>query len=459
VDIITAGGLVKAGSTGGATQYWTQLVLVLAIPFIILAVVIKSISWAGQPMGLGKAYGMLTTTTLVLAGAAAGALAGSGVGALPGAYAGKAASPGGGEGGGGAGASGSGSGGGGGSEGSAAGAAAAGGTPGGPGDETLDTRMQRRSGEDVKSAGTTGNGSGGVIGERVNAAREAVNKRRPKYQAAQYKQQASWLDEQLDRGEIHLGNADEMGLLEEEPANMNRTATIEDGQISYEAAGGETVEQDLTAKRDALRDQAKRNERYSKAGGVIAAGAAKAGRGLAKTGKETVRAGAYGMAQRPAIYAFSRLRSQSGDGTETAQSPGYATSVANEPVEGVTAARFNERASGELPNAAHLLGSGQGLKVERAQDTPDGVKGYQLVDEATGEAVQFRADQSDVHPDAPQRLEEAAAADERIRLRNVRRQQLHSGDDATQWVVPTEETQVEFVQGGESGSTTTGGGQ
>jgi len=87
------------GSAEWVSAIWSQLVMTLLLPFLLIATVWKLISWAGEPLGVGNAI----TGALVAAGAAltagAGALGGMAGGAGGGAGAGGAAGAGGGAGG------------------------------------------------------------------------------------------------------------------------------------------------------------------------------------------------------------------------------------------------------------------------------------------------------------------------------------------------------------------------
>jgi type IV secretion system protein TrbL len=324
VSIVTAGGIMEA-SGDPAVTFWKQLVLALAVPFIILAIVWKSISWAGKPIGLGKAYGMLSTTAFILASAGVGAVAGGATGALPGGQdrgSGSSRSSGSGAGGG---ATGSGTSGGGGSS---AGAS-------GNGTSSLGERMRERAGQTVDKATEY---APETVTERAAAARERLSQVRPSRRAAQAQQRKDYLTDRLRDREVELGEAYERGVLVDEPANPDRTVSIDDmGRISYTTAGGQEATVNLQSQRKTLARREKALRVGGKAGGKAArstASAIKKVPGAAKRGtKATVKAGAYGMAEPKAVYAYSAAqrkriaeqndtggRSSGGDGGVTADS-------------------------------------------------------------------------------------------------------------------------------------------
>ena len=332
VSIVTAGGIMEA-SGDPAVTFWKQLGLALAVPFIIFAIVWKSISWAGKPIGLGKAYGMLSTTAFILASAGAGAVAGGATGALPGGQdrgrgSGGAKSSGA--------AAGSGSSTSGGS-GSSAGASR-------NGTSSLGERMRERAGQTVNKATEY---APDAVSERASAARERLSQVRPSRRAAQAQQRKQYVTNSLRDREVELGEAYERGVLVDEPANPDRVVPVDDeGRISYTTARGQRATVNLQSQRQTLARKEKAFQVGGKAGGKTArttASAIKKVPGAAKRGtKTTVKAGAYGMAEPKAVYAYSaaqrkRIAEQNATG---GRNPGGGG-------DGTTHSRSNESANGE----------------------------------------------------------------------------------------------------------------
>jgi hypothetical protein len=145
-------GLSGFSSSFGSAQWvsaiWSQLVLTLLLPFLLIATVWKLISWAGEPLGVGNAI----TGALVAAGAALTA----GAGALGGMA--------GGAGGGGAAGAGGGAGGAGGAAGAGGGASGAGGAAG-----PSASSMAQSAGGGGGSVGTGSSSGGGGVGASGSA--------------------------------------------------------------------------------------------------------------------------------------------------------------------------------------------------------------------------------------------------------------------------------------------------
>ncbi|QLH82174.1 hypothetical protein [Halosimplex pelagicum] len=131
------------GSAQWVSAIWSQLVLTLLLPFLLIATVWKLISWAGEPLGVGNAI----TGALVAAGAAITA----GMGGLAGMAGGAGGGAGGSAGAGGA----AGAGGG-------AGAGGAAGAGGGAGAGPSASSMAQSAGGGGGSVGTGSSSSGGV---------------------------------------------------------------------------------------------------------------------------------------------------------------------------------------------------------------------------------------------------------------------------------------------------------
>jgi type IV secretion system protein TrbL len=125
-SVIMTGGVItgQGGVAGTIHELGVSIVLVLLMPLVLFVVVYKVISWAGQPMGVGDAFGMAIAATVAAVGAATvigGGVAAGGAGAA----AGGAGATGGGSAGGGA-AAGTGAGGSSGAAGASAGSAGGG---------------------------------------------------------------------------------------------------------------------------------------------------------------------------------------------------------------------------------------------------------------------------------------------------------------------------------------------
>jgi type IV secretion system protein TrbL len=317
ISVITEGGIMEAGGSSAVT-YWTQLVSSLAIPFLIVAIVWKSISWAGKPIGIGKAYGMLSTTAFVLASAGTGAVAGGASGAIPGGQdsegdAGGGRSSGGSSGGGGSG----------GDSGAGGGTAASGHTS-----ASLGERMRTKAGSTVDKATEY---APDKITEPASQAKSGAAKALPSNRASANKQRKEYVTDSLAEGEVELGEAYEQGVLIDEPANPNETVPVEeDGIITYTTVRGREQTVNLPKRRQTFAKREKAANLSSAAGGTAAsvtAGALKKTPSAAWQGtKATMRAGAYGMAEPKAVYAYSaaqrRRQSPANNGSTTTPDDG-----------------------------------------------------------------------------------------------------------------------------------------
>jgi hypothetical protein len=341
MKVIMAGGVVQAGAGGGATRYWTQLVLVVLVPFVLVAIVFKAISWAGQPMGIGKAVGMATTAAMAAGGAAAGAAAGKG--AVAGADAGGSAA-------GAVSASGGGGNGGSGSRrksGSSNGGSSSGGTPraaidnGNLGDQMdgdvqsagkgrppsyFDDAAVQAAGmkESAKSAAV--NNRGTRYGKsKLGRMREGVQNRRPSNVAQSYKEDADWLKDQVDDQSVDLGEAHERGLLDEEPKYDKEAEVRPSGEIRYQTRDGDWKKENMEDRHEALvknfKIAATRSHSAEKAAAATAVSmkaGKKGGKATAKTGAATLRAGAYGMGGYAPIMAHDRAKQKHSDDGQAA---------------------------------------------------------------------------------------------------------------------------------------------
>ncbi|WP_424016117.1 hypothetical protein ACOZ4N_00520 (plasmid) [Halorientalis pallida] len=338
MKVIMAGGVVQAGAGGGATRYWTQLVLVVLVPFVLVAIVFKAISWAGQPMGVGKAVGMATTAAMAAGGAAAGAAAGKG--AVAGADAGGSAA-------GAVSASGGGGNGGSGSRrrsGSSNGGSSSGGTPraaidnGNLGDQ-MDGDVQSAGkgrppsyfdGAAAQAAGVKERAKSAVANSRgVQAAKNEVSNirrgarnRRPSNFAQSYRENAEWLEDQADSGSLDLSEAHERGILGDEPVFDGEVDIPESKNVRYMTSSGEWQTVDLDDRYQTMMRNSKiaatgshSAEKAAAATAVSMKAGKKGGKATAKTGAATLRAGAYGMGGYAPVMAHDRAKQKhSGDG-------------------------------------------------------------------------------------------------------------------------------------------------
>jgi type IV secretion system protein TrbL len=88
-SVIMTGGVItgQGGVAGTIHELGVSIVLVLLMPLVLFVVVYKVISWAGQPMGVGDAFGMAIAATVAAVGAATvigGGVAAGGAGAAAG---------------------------------------------------------------------------------------------------------------------------------------------------------------------------------------------------------------------------------------------------------------------------------------------------------------------------------------------------------------------------------------
>jgi type IV secretion system protein TrbL len=341
MDVIMAGGVVQAGSGSGATKFWTQLVLVCAVPFVLVAIVFKTISWAGQPMGIGKAVGMVTTAAMAAGGAAAGAAAGKG--AVAGADAGGSA----------AGAV-SASGGGGGGSGSRrrSGSGGSGGSSSGttPRAAIDNGKLGDQMDGDVQSAGKgrppsyfddaavqaagvkesaksmVANNRGTKYGKsRISDIRTGVQNRRPSNVAQSYKEDADWLKEQVDDQSVDLAEAHERGILDEEPKYDKQAEVRPSGEVRYQTSDGDWTTVNMEDKHEALvknfKVAATRSHSAEKAAAATAVSmkaGKKGGKATGKTGAATLRAGAYGMGGYAPVMAHDRAKQKHSDDEQAA---------------------------------------------------------------------------------------------------------------------------------------------
>jgi type IV secretion system protein TrbL len=340
MKVIMDGGVVQASSGNGATEFWTQLVLIMMTPFVLVAIVLKSISWAGQPLGIGKAYSMVSTAAMAGAGAAAGAA--SGKGAIAGADAGGSA----------AGAVGgtgdAGSRGGGGSRGgsktgrgSGAGGGSSGSTPrsvvdnGTLGDQIdgdvqsagkdrpqsyIDDLAEKASGAKEKTASSIANNRGAEFFK--NRGRELHNgitgrarKRHPANRAQQLRENADWLEEQVDAESVDLEEAHERDILEQEPAYDKQADVTKSGRIGYETSDGEWNLVNIETKQRKLDRGAKINATAShtaKKSAAATAASLKTGKtgakATTKAAKPVLQYGAYGMGGYAPVMAHDRAK-------------------------------------------------------------------------------------------------------------------------------------------------------
>jgi type IV secretion system protein TrbL len=336
MKVIMDGGVVQASSGNGATEFWTQLVLIMMTPFVLVAIVLKSITWAGQPLGIGKAYSMVSTAAMAGAGAAAGAA--SGKGAIAGADAGGSA----------AGAVGgtgdAGSRGGrgmsrrskaGGSSG--AGGGSSGSTPrsvvdNGPLSDQIDGNVQsagkdrpqsyiddlaeKASGAKEKTASSiANNGASNFIKNRGRRLRNGITgrarKRRPANRAQQLRENADWLEEQIDAESVDLEEAHERDILEQEPAYDKQADVTKSGRIGYETSDGEWNLLNVETKQRKLDRGAKINATAShtaKKSAAATAASLKAGKTGAKAAKPVLQYGAYGMGGYAPVMAHDRAK-------------------------------------------------------------------------------------------------------------------------------------------------------
>jgi type IV secretion system protein TrbL len=336
MDVIMAGGVVQAGSGSGATKFWTQLVLVVLVPFVLVAIVFKAISWAGQPMGVGKAVGMATTAAMAAGGAAAGAAAGKG--AIAGADAGGSAA-------GAVSASGGGGDGGSGSRrksGSSNGGSSSGGTPraaidnGNLGDQMdgdvqsagkgrppsyFDDAAVQAAGmkESAKSAVANSRGVQAAKNEASNIRKGARNLR-PSNVAQSYKEDADWLEDQVDDQTVDLAEAHERGILGEEPKYDKQAEVSPSGKVRYQTSDGDWTTVNMEDKHEALVKNFKiaatsshTAEKAAAATAVSMKAGKKSGKATAKTGAATLRAGAYGMGGYAPVMAHDRAKQKHSD--------------------------------------------------------------------------------------------------------------------------------------------------
>ena len=338
MKVIMNGGVIQASSGNGATEFWTQLVLIMMTPFVLVAIVLKSISWAGQPLGIGKAYSMVSTAAMAGAGAAAGAA--SGKGAIAGADAGGSAA--------GAvgGAGDAGSRGGGGSRGrskTGGGSGAGGGSSGSTPRSVIDNGPLHNQVDDVQNPGDNlprsyaDDLSDKVLSIKDGAVSSAANTRtanvaikgksmiqespgiarklRPKNQAQRKRENADWLEEQIDDESVDLEEAHERDILEQKPAYDKQADVTKSGRIGYETSDGEWNLVNIETKQRKLDRGAKINATASqtaKKGAVATAASLKAGKtgtqATAKAAKPILRYGAYGAGGYAPVLAHDRVK-------------------------------------------------------------------------------------------------------------------------------------------------------
>lgn len=325
MKVIIAGGLIGASNASGVTRFWTQLVLVIMTPFVLIAIITKAVSWAGQPMGIGNAYNMASSAALA---AAAGSL-GSAVGTMS-----SSTSGGGGD------RSGSSSSGADNTAGTSAEGGESGSTPRSAIDNgTLDDQMDG----DVQSAGTerpqshfddvadrTPNVSD-AVGNIPDAGREKVSNIRqkargqgPLQRAQKHKDDAEWLDEQIENQRVDLDEAYERGILDENPEHPGEKKLTNSGMIGYETEDGEWQMIDVEAKQEHSRAQAKRWATVSHGAKKSATAAAtslkagkKAGQATKAATKATLRYGAYGMRGHAPVLAYNNAKQRSQNDTKS----------------------------------------------------------------------------------------------------------------------------------------------
>lgn len=79
--VISTGGLItNATGSNPAAQFWASLILVLMIPILLIVGVWMSISFAGQPLGVGKVASLAIAGLAAMGGAAVGGATGSALG-------------------------------------------------------------------------------------------------------------------------------------------------------------------------------------------------------------------------------------------------------------------------------------------------------------------------------------------------------------------------------------------
>lgn len=290
--VISTGGLItNAAGSNPASQFWASLVIVLIIPILLIIGVWQSISYAGQPLGVGKMASMGIATVATMAGVAVGGKLGSALGSKFGSGRGGS---GGGVGSGGSGTSGGGSGGGGTSPIGTDPAAGTGNSMVGTGishdlddvvsdaNQTLKEELaphleapyrtesklkgQRVGGgikklvpESAKQAGSTAKGWGSKAVGRAKGKTPDVNERisgwiqetQNEYQiaaeaAAYHGSNMEFLDTAMEEGEFDVGEAADRSLLAFDPTSTE-SVPVKDGIANVEYAPGKHTEVNLNA--------------------------------------------------------------------------------------------------------------------------------------------------------------------------------------------------------------------
>lgn len=79
--VIMSGGVITGtgGVAGTIHELGVSIVLVVAMPLFLFVVVYKTVSWAGQPLGVGEAFGMAIAATVAAVGAATAIAGGAAV--------------------------------------------------------------------------------------------------------------------------------------------------------------------------------------------------------------------------------------------------------------------------------------------------------------------------------------------------------------------------------------------